>query len=243
MSTTNKACYDLPKGSMEKVAGIDTYVTGDKSSQNAIICVYDIFGFWDTTKQGADLLAESMKTKVVMPDFLREHPWPIDGFPPRDEQEGKKFGQWLETIGNISERVKDVKSVSEALKADGASKVGLYGFCWGGKVASQLAGANSPFAGVAMIHPAFIAPEDAKSLSVPVAFFPSKDEPQNDVDGFWNNLKSAHPELLEKSQFKYYNENHHGFAAARANLEDKSNYFAFQDVYTRLADFFCTVFK
>lgn len=218
-------------------------MTGDKSSPNVLLNIYDIFGFWDTTKQGADLLADSTKYKIVMPDFLRNHPWPIDAFPPRDEAEGKKFGEWLESIGNIGERVKDVEAVVKDLKANGAQKVGLYGFCWGGKVASQLAGPGSPFAGVSLVHPAFITPEDAKNFTVPVGFFPSKDEPKKDAEEFWSIIQKEHADLASKSQYKYYDENHHGFAAARANLEDKSNYFAFQDVYTRLADFFCTVFK
>ncbi|WFC98347.1 carboxymethylenebutenolidase [Malassezia yamatoensis] len=222
---------------------MDAYVTGDKSSSKVLLCIYDIFGFWNTTKQGADMLAESMKVKVVMPDFLRNHPWPIDGFPPRDKEEEKRFGDWVDTIGNVGDRVKDVRSVVDELKSNGAKMIGLYGFCWGGKVASQLAQSDSPFAGVAIVHPAFISPDDAKPISVPFAFFPSKDEPESDVNGFWSIFQKDHSNLVSKSQFKYYNENHHGFAAARADLEDKSNYFAFQDVYTRLADFFCGVFE
>lgn len=243
MGRTIANTRSTPKGTIEKVAGIDSYVTGDKNSTNVIVCIYDIFGFWNTTKQGADLLADSTKYKVVMPDFLSNHPWPIDAFPPRDDAEGKKFGEWLETIGNVGERVKDVKSVAQELKSQGAQKLALYGFCWGGKVASQIGGAGSPFLGVAMVHPAFIAPDDAKALTVPIGFFPSKDEDKKDADAFWSNLEKDHPELIAKSQYKYYEENHHGFAAARADLNDKSNYFAFQDVYTRLADFFCGVFQ
>ena len=34
---------------------------------------------------------------------------------------------------------------------------------------------------------------------------------------------------------------HHGFAAARADLKNQENYFAFQDVYTRAADFLCSL--
>lgn len=40
-----------PKGTIEKVAGIDSYVTGDKNATNVIVCIYDIFGFWNTTQK------------------------------------------------------------------------------------------------------------------------------------------------------------------------------------------------
>lgn len=71
---------------MEKVAGFDSYVVGPADSKNVLVCVYDIFGFWDTTKQCADLLSESMKIKVVMPDLLCGKPWPLTSFP--SEQRG-----------------------------------------------------------------------------------------------------------------------------------------------------------
>ena len=54
---------------MEKVAGFDAYVVGPADSKNVLVCVYDIFGFWDTTKQSADLLSEALHVKVIMPDL------------------------------------------------------------------------------------------------------------------------------------------------------------------------------
>ena len=228
-------------GETQEIAGMKAYVTGPADSKNAVLCIYDIFGMWATTQQGADLLAEAMKTKVVMPDFLRGQPWPVEAFPPRSDEEGKKFGEWLETIGNIQDRLKDIQNVVSALKEQGVQKLGLYGFCGGGKISSLAGKEGSLFVGVAQVHPAFVDPNDGKDLAVPVAFFPSKDEEKKDVDGYWNNFKEAHPELVEKSMFKHYTEMFHGFAAARADLKDETNYFAFQDVYTRLAEFFCNL--
>ncbi|PKI84675.1 carboxymethylenebutenolidase [Malassezia vespertilionis] len=250
MSTSNKACCTLPpvqtdykpKGTMEKVAGIDSYVTGDANATNVILCVYDIFGFWETTQQGADMLAAASKAKVVMPDFLRNKPWPIDAFPPRNDDESKRFNEWLETVGNVGNSVKEVLAISTALKEGGAERLGLYGFCWGGKVVSYVAGQSSPFVGVALVHPAFVAPEDANNVTVPIAFFPSKDEPKKDTDEFWRLLKEKAPKAAEKSEYVYYGENHHGFAAARADLKDPSNFKAYEDVYNRLCAFFCGLF-
>ena len=43
-----KAEYQ-PKGISGKVAGLDAYVVGP-DSKHVLLSVYDIFGFWDTTK-------------------------------------------------------------------------------------------------------------------------------------------------------------------------------------------------
>ncbi|WFD31459.1 carboxymethylenebutenolidase [Malassezia sp. CBS 17886] len=245
MSTLNKACCTLPpvqteytpKGVFEQVNGLKSYVTGDRSSKHVLLCIYDIFGYWATTQQGADLLGDTGKVKVVMPDFLRGQPWPIDKFPPpKDEQD--KFSQWLDTIGSIPDRLKDIDVVVAGLKAQGAEKIGLYGFCWGGKISLLASRQGSPFVGTAQVHPAFVSPEDAKPVAVPLAFFPSGDEPEKDVNDFWNTFKESNPDAFKKSVTKYYTNMHHGFAAARADLNKEENYFAFQDVYTRLADYF-----
>lgn len=66
-------------------------MTGSKDAKNAIIAMYDIFGYWPQTQQGADLLAEATKTVVVMPDFFRGNAWPKDAFPPRNDEESKKM--------------------------------------------------------------------------------------------------------------------------------------------------------
>lgn len=227
---------------MEKVAGIDSYVVGPADSKNVLVCVYDIFGFWDTTKQCADLLSETMKVKVVMPDFLRGQPWPIDGFPPRDKEEEKRFGEWFETVASVPGCLKELTEVARDLQSKGAENIGLYGFCWGGKVTSMSGNEGTPFKGVAIIHPAFVFPDDSKGLVVPAAFFPSKDEPREDADKYWENLKQTHPDLASKSMYHYYGDMHHGFAAARADLKDEKNLAAAKDVYQRLAEFFCGVF-
>lgn len=86
------ACCNLPpvqaeytnKGEYTEINGLKTYVTGDKDSKQAILIVYDVFGFKPQIHQGpfsshlgssradrigADLLA-SQGFAVYMPDFL-----------------------------------------------------------------------------------------------------------------------------------------------------------------------------
>ena len=245
MSSVNQACCTLkpvqveyePKGSYEDVGGLKTYLTGDKESKRVIVGMFDIFGFWPQTLQGADLLADATKTRVALPDFFRGQNWPLEAFPPRNEEEGKRLGEWFGTVGEFGPRLKDLTAVVDSLKGKGADKFGLYGTCWGAKAAVQACAKGTPFAGLVQLHPAMVAVDDAKNLAIPVAFYPSRDEPKNDVEAFWNAVQ-ANTEIASKSDFKHYTDMHHGWAAARADLKNKENYFAFQDVYTRVAEFF-----
>ena len=78
-SAQSKACCTVPpvvsngykeKGSFTTIAGMKTYVTGPSSAKSAILVVYDIFGFFPQTLQGADILAHADKEhqyQVIMP--------------------------------------------------------------------------------------------------------------------------------------------------------------------------------
>lgn len=78
MSTQSHACCTVPpvqhdykeKGSFTTVEGMKTYQTGPSSTKSGLLVVYDIFGFFPQTLQGADILATGDKDKprqVFMP--------------------------------------------------------------------------------------------------------------------------------------------------------------------------------
>lgn len=78
MSTQSHACCTVPpvqvdykeKGSFTNVEGMKTYQTGSSSAKSGLLVVYDIFGFFPQTLQGADILASGDKDKprqVFMP--------------------------------------------------------------------------------------------------------------------------------------------------------------------------------
>ncbi|SJX61803.1 related to AIM2-cytoplasmic protein involved in mitochondrial function or organization [Sporisorium reilianum f. sp. reilianum] len=241
---TNQACCSIPpvksdyspKGTTEKIAGIDTYVIGPKDAKKAIVVVYDIFGFHNATKQGADLLADATKARVVMPDFFRGKPFPQESYPPNTDEKKAEFQAFFGAAGDFSARKPDLEAVADELKQAGAAKLGLVGFCWGGKLSVLTGGEGTKFSAVAQVHPAMVDPKDAEKLTVPIANFPSKDEPQKEVEAF---EAEVHKKPFAKDcVYKHYGENHHGWATARADLSDEGNLKSFQDVYQRLADFF-----
>ena len=57
-----------------------TDVTGPVSAKKAILVIYDIFGFFPQTIQGADVLAASQEYQVFMPDFFEGEPADIAWF-------------------------------------------------------------------------------------------------------------------------------------------------------------------
>lgn len=56
-------------------------VTGPSDATRAIVVIYDIFGYFEQTVQGADILAHSdseHKYKVLIPDWFKGNPAAIE---------------------------------------------------------------------------------------------------------------------------------------------------------------------
>ena len=75
---------------------------------------------------------------------------------------------------NVGDRLSELKAVATGLKDVGYTHISLYGFCWGGKVATAAAGATDLFKSVAIVHPAMLDVQDVDAVGVPFGFYPSK---------------------------------------------------------------------
>lgn len=93
----------------------------------------------------------------------------------------------------------------------------------------------------ALVHPAQLSLSDFEKATIPVAFYPSGNEPQDEAAKVGEYI--AQSKLTAKSDYKLFADNHHGWAAARANLEDPKNLEAFKEVYARLSAFFSANLK
>ncbi|KAG8854004.1 hypothetical protein FRB96_007867 [Tulasnella sp. 330] len=240
------------KGEYKEYAGLRTYFTGPTNTGRTILVFYDIFSFFPQTMQGADIIASSTKSLVLMPDFFRGETLDISVYPPKNDDDRKKVAAFLSTWPNPNDRMADVVTVVEALKKDGRTKLGVMGFCWGGKIAI-LSGATGSFEACAAIHPAMASAEAAKDmtslvapfivsadyandLKVPVALFISKDESEEEAEKFVGALSSK--PFASKNVYKRYGSMRHGFAAARANFQDPEALREYEDVFVRLSQFF-----
>lgn len=241
----SKPCCNVPpvvssgyqaKGSYEEIGGYKTYVTGPKDATKAIVVVYDIFGYFDQTLQGADILAHSddnQKYKVYMPDWFKGKPCPIEIYPPDNDDKKKQLNDFFGTYpppkvaGQIPDYVKAVKEKDSSI-----SKFAILGYCWGGKVATLSATADTnPFSAIASIHPAMVDPADADGLSVPTIMLASGDEPADDVKKFEDNLKVAKHVEIFKDQI-------HGWMAARSDLKDEKVKREYERGYKTVVEFF-----
>ncbi|KAG9004821.1 hypothetical protein FRB90_010683 [Tulasnella sp. 427] len=211
------------------------YVTGPTGTGKTIIVIFDIFGFFNQTVQGADLIAETVQAKVIMPDFFRDQPMDIKLYPPTTDDAKKKISTFFQVQGNFGDRIPELLDLVKGEKNNGAQKVGLIGYCWGGKM-SVLANATGEFAGTASVHPAMWARADAEKLKAPVAIYPSQDENKEEFDAFME-IANKYPWASE-NDYKLYDNMFHGWAAARGDLSNADNLKAYEDVYTRLSDFF-----
>ncbi|KFA47864.1 hypothetical protein S40293_06456 [Stachybotrys chartarum IBT 40293] len=224
------------KGSYEEIGGYKTYVTGPAEAKKAIVVIYDIFGYFEQTLQGADILAYSdhhQPYKVFMPDWFKGKPCPIEIYPPDNDDKKKQLGDFFGTYpppkiaGQVPDYVKAVKSTHSSLE-----RFGILGYCWGGKVVALAAKADTnPFAVAAVAHPAMVDPADAEGLSVPFILLASKDEDADAVKKFEDALKV--PKYVE-----IFGDQIHGWMAARSDLSDDRVKAEYERGYAKLLDFF-----
>ncbi|BFZ61657.1 hypothetical protein YB2330_002730 [Saitoella coloradoensis] len=219
-----------PKGSMVKIADLDCYSAGPVDSETVIVAIYDIFGILPNTQQGCDVLAETLKCRVVMPDWFKGNAVQM---PITDMDAVYKF-----VYANLYPAHEAAfKALIEQLKADGAKKLGAYGFCWGSKILLQ---ADAFFGGIALVHPSLLEDSDADNVKCPVALLASKEETIEKCAGFWEKLEKK--EFAEKNMYKRYDDVAHGFAAARSDWsEGKVEGERARDVYQTMSEWFKAV--
>lgn len=123
--------------------------TGPKDAKQGILVVFDIFGFFNQTLQGADILAYTDKDhpyQVFMPDFFEGSPADISWYPPDNEEKGKKLGEFFETKAAPPKTLPRIpKIVEELSKSKGIEKWAILGYCWGGKVRIEVLLETIPF--------------------------------------------------------------------------------------------------
>ncbi|KAI9739208.1 MAG: hypothetical protein M1834_007421 [Cirrosporium novae-zelandiae] len=242
MPELSKACCSIPpiiskgynpKGKYETIAGFKTYVTGPADAKKAILMVFDIFGFFPQTLQGADILAysdEHTKYRVYMPDWFEGEPMDISNYPPDTDEKKEKLGKFFATKAAPPKTVENVKKVMAELKGKADSWAGL-GMCWGGKVISLSAQPGTPFKAVAECHPAMVDPKDAEGVSIPLCMLASKDEPVEDVKNFEKALKAPH-------YVETFSDQIHGWMGARSDLESPRVREEYERGYKTLLHFF-----
>ncbi|KAH8705228.1 putative dienelactone hydrolase [Talaromyces proteolyticus] len=230
-SEHSKACCEAPvpdnmnpyqeNGEWLQIAGRKTYINGSKTATRAIVWVYDIFGYSPQTLRGADIVARDLSAGnspalIIVPDWfdgcVAEKAW----VPPVTPEQQEKLGGFIQNkaspglvVPRVLEFTKDIKNVFTSVE-----KIGIFGFCWGGKLASLACQQDKDsFVVAVQTSPARIDPEEAKNVSVPMALLSSGDEDADLIAKFADNLHSD--KLLE-----VFSTQIHGWMSGRGDLED-----------------------
>ncbi|XXG96609.1 hypothetical protein Hte_002897 [Hypoxylon texense] len=246
MSKHSEACCRIspvvdegyqPKGTYTELNGTKTYVTGPANADRAILSVYDIFGFFPQTIQGADILADSdveRKYQVYVPDFFEGNPAKIEWYPPTDDEKKAKLGKWFQDSALWPNHLPKVRGLLEAAEKNNPSikSWGIIGYCWGGKMASILAGHEEPlFKAAVQTSPAMIDAGDAANVKIPMMLLASGDETGEEVKAYDDSLSvPKHVEIFDGQV--------HGFMSARADLKDSKVKAEYERGYKLSLEFF-----
>ena len=88
--------------------------------------------FKPQTQLGADMLADALNARVVMPDFFEpSDAWDVSRHPPQTDEDKAAFQKFFAGPAKPADAVVKLERVVRALKEEGAKKVGAYGLCWG----------------------------------------------------------------------------------------------------------------
>jgi dienelactone hydrolase len=192
-------------------------ITGPKDADTAILSIYDIFGFFPQTLQGADILAYSNKQKqcqVIIPDFFEGKPCDPEWYPPTDADKQAKLGAWFATVDPPKQLPKVQGFLAEAEKLNPNIKSwGVIGYCWGGKMVSLIAGRQTKFKAAVQTSPAMVDPADASKVTIPMAMLASKDEDAETV-------KKYEEALTTTKHVEIFADVGHGWMSSRTNIQD-----------------------
>ncbi|KAF3919557.1 hypothetical protein ABW20_dc0102424 [Dactylellina cionopaga] len=281
MATETAACEQcisgsihkgLPQGTEEVVHGLNTYVIGNRTSPRGIIVLYsDVFGLeLPNNKLIADSYAKSGEWLVYMPDFFKGDPMTLkfaDVAIPVDQAKQSSLSfytgllalapslvMWM-TRHKAGPTTQICMDFLGALKRETpkTQKIGIVGFCWGGRYAFQAAqekhmikiGEESvPLVDAAVaLHPSNLAlPEDAEKLVVPFSCGWGQEDTNTKIE-----LKGKVEQIVAKEKeagravpevvHQVYKPGRHGFAV-RGNPENPQEKKCLEDSVTQVLDWF-----
>lgn len=90
---------------------------------------------------------------------------------------------------------------------------------------------GTAFKAAATCHPAMVDPNDAPKLTIPMLMLPSGDEPKDAVKKYEDDLKVKH-------KIVWFDDQIHGWMAARSDLKDDKVLKAYEKGYSLLSEWF-----
>lgn len=262
-----------PQGKEETIHGLNIYIIGNRINPRGIIVIYsDIFGLpLPNNRLIADAYAKSGEWLVYLPDFFEGDPVPLKGADvllPADPTKQSTFAKYTGMLAMVPSfmmwmtRHREVhtnKVCMDFLRSLRCAtprmrKIGMVGFCWGGKYALR-AGLGSNMVeidgdskvplvdAVVALHPSHVAvPDDVEDLVVPVSYgwgledVGVRIEQKDKVEKVHAKIREAGRKVPEM-QHKIYKPGRHGFAV-RGNPDDPQERACLEDSMKQVLDWF-----
>ncbi|XP_054787773.1 endo-1,3;1,4-beta-D-glucanase-like [Prosopis cineraria] len=215
-------------GRVEKVGGVDSYITGSADTKLAVLLIADVFGYEaPNLRKLADKVAAAGYF-VVVPDFFHGDPFDT-------EKADRPLSVWIKDHSPVK-GIEVAKPVIEALKGKGISAIGAAGFCWGAKVVVEVAKHGLINAAV-LLHPSLVTVDDIKGIEIPIAILGAETDhisPPELVKQF-EQILSAKPGV--HSFVKIFPQVAHGWTV-RYNTEDAKAVSAAEEAHQDLLTWF-----
>ncbi|ESQ47462.1 hypothetical protein EUTSA_v10021427mg [Eutrema salsugineum] len=220
-------------GHVEKLGGLDAYVSGSLDSKLCILLISDIFGYEAPNLRAlADKVAAS-GFYVVVPDYFYGDPY-------NPSNQERQVPVWIKDHGP-DKGFQDTKPVLEAIKNKGITAIGAAGMCWGAKVVVELSKQELIQAAV-LLHPSFVSVDDIKGGKVPIAILGAEFDNLSPP----SLLKQFEEILASKSEVnscvKIYPKVAHGWTV-RYNTDDPEAVKAAEEAHKEMLDWFVTYVK
>ncbi|KAG0523098.1 hypothetical protein BDA96_07G095000 [Sorghum bicolor] len=187
--------------------GFRAYVTGPPSSRRAVVLASDIYGFKAPLLRKIADKVGMIGYYVVVPDFFNGDPY----------NDSKNLSEWIKSHSPVT-AAQDAKPLFDYLRQERKS-VGVGGYCWGGKFATEMAKTDNIEVAV-LSHPAYVTVDDMKEVKWPIEILGAQNDtitPPEQVHQFEQVLS----ERKDKIQYfvKIFPRVAHGFAC-RYNTSD-----------------------
>ncbi|CAN7127094.1 unnamed protein product [Brassica rapa subsp. narinosa] len=226
-------------GHVEKLGGLDAYVSGSLDSKLCVILISDVFGksfFFALISNSHMALADKVAASgfyVVVPDYFYGDPFDASN-------QERPISLWLKDHG-ADKGFEDTKPVIEAIKSKGITAIGASGMCWGAKVVVELSKQELVQAAV-LLHPSLVTVDDIKGGKVPIAILGAEIDqlsPPALLKQFEEILASK-PEV--NSYVKIHPKVAHGWTV-RYKTDDPEAVKAAEEAHKEMLDWFVTYVK